>query len=145
MLILLFWQLFPKISDNVSHFSTLKWSFSMPIIFPCPYPGQDGLPFVVEAAPTSEPSKAVVEISDRELQQLKAEAEGDLTTPPFVVFVAGGPGCGKGTQCAKLREEFNLIHLSTGDLMRAEVANSSFLGSETEKHMANGSFWANKM
>ena len=25
------------------------------------------------------------------------------TTPPFVVFVAGGPGCGKGTQCAKLR------------------------------------------
>ena len=90
MLILLFWQLFPKISDNVSHFSTLKWSFSMPIIFPCPYPGQDGLPFVVEAAPTSEPSKAVVEISDRELQQLKAEAEGDLTTPPFVVFVAGG-------------------------------------------------------
>ena len=101
----------------------------MPIIFP--YPGQDGLPFVVEAAPTSEPSKAVVEISDRELQQLKAEA--------------GGPGCGKGTQCAKLREEFNLIHLSTGDLMRAEVANSSFLGSEIEKHMANGSFWANKM
>jgi adenylate kinase family enzyme len=59
--------------------------------------------------------------------------------------VAGGPGCGKGTQCAKLREEFNLIHLSTGDLMRAEVANSSFLGSEIEKHMANGSFWANKM
>lgn len=99
---------------------------------------QDGLPFVVEAAPT-EPAKAVVEISDRELQQLKAEAEGDLTTPPFVVFVAGGPGCGKGTQCAKLREEFNLIHLSTGDLMRAEVANSSFLGSEIEKHMANGS------
>lgn len=100
---------------------------------------QDGMPFVVEAPATSEPSKAVVEISDRELQQLKAEAEGDLTTPPFVVFVAGGPGCGKGTQCAKLREEFNLIHLSTGDLMRAEVANSSFLGSEIEKHMANGS------
>eukprot|EP00438_Fugacium_kawagutii_P027262 Skav214355 [mRNA] locus=scaffold86:483215:498428:+ [translate_table: standard] len=81
--------------------------------------------------------KPVTEITE---QQLKAEAaEGDLTTPPFVVFVAGGPGCGKGTQCAKLREEFNLIHLSTGDLMRTEVANSSFLGSEIEKHMANGS------
>jgi len=99
---------------------------------------QDGMPFVVEApAPEVSETKPIVEITD---EQLKAEAaEGDLTTPPFVVFVAGGPGCGKGTQCAKIRDEFNLVHLSTGDLMRAEVASSSFLGSEIEKHMEKGS------
>ena len=62
-----------------------------------------------------------------------------MKTPPFVVFVAGGPGCGKGTQCAKLKEEFNLIHLSTGDLMRAEVAKGSPLGEEIQQHMAQGS------
>ena len=33
----------------------------------------------------------------------------------------GGPASGKGTQCAKLVEEFGYKHISTGDLMRAEV------------------------
>lgn len=32
----------------------------------------------------------------------------------------GGPGAGKGTQCAKLVKEFNFAHLSAGDLLRAE-------------------------
>jgi len=37
-----------------------------------------------------------------------------------VVFVLGGPGAGKGTQCQKLVEEFGFCHLSAGDLLRAE-------------------------
>jgi len=35
-------------------------------------------------------------------------------------FVLGGPASGKGTQCAKLVEEFGYTHISTGDLFRAE-------------------------
>eukprot|EP00437_Effrenium_voratum_P048713 CAMPEP_0181525952 /NCGR_PEP_ID=MMETSP1110-20121109/69233_1 /TAXON_ID=174948 /ORGANISM="Symbiodinium sp., Strain CCMP421" /LENGTH=1445 /DNA_ID=CAMNT_0023656773 /DNA_START=54 /DNA_END=4392 /DNA_ORIENTATION=- len=97
---------------------------------------EDGMPYVVEAPLPTAATKPVVEVTE---EQVKAEAEGDLSTPPFVVFVAGGPGCGKGTQCAKLREDFNLIHLSTGDLMRAEVASESYLGGEIEKHMKAGS------
>jgi UMP-CMP kinase len=42
-----------------------------------------------------------------------------LTVPKFV-FVLGGPGCGKGTQCCRLKEQFGFIHLSAGDLLRAE-------------------------
>ena len=34
----------------------------------------------------------------------------------------GGPASGKGTQCAKLVEEFGYTHISTGDLMRAEIS-----------------------
>jgi len=37
-----------------------------------------------------------------------------------VIFVLGGPGAGKGTQCGKLVEEFGFCHLSAGDLLRAE-------------------------
>ncbi|KAF9232011.1 ADK-domain-containing protein [Melanogaster broomeanus] len=37
-----------------------------------------------------------------------------------VIYVLGGPGAGKGTQCAKLVEDFNFSHLSAGDLLRAE-------------------------
>ncbi|ODV89689.1 hypothetical protein CANCADRAFT_58555 [Tortispora caseinolytica NRRL Y-17796] len=37
-----------------------------------------------------------------------------------VVFVLGGPGAGKGTQCANLVKDYGFIHLSAGDLLRAE-------------------------
>lgn len=37
-----------------------------------------------------------------------------------VVFVLGGPGAGKGTQCARLVRDYKFIHLSAGDLLRAE-------------------------
>ncbi|EGV62521.1 hypothetical protein CANTEDRAFT_114887 [Yamadazyma tenuis ATCC 10573] len=39
-----------------------------------------------------------------------------------VVFVLGGPGAGKGTQCAKLVQQKGFVHLSAGDLLRAEQA-----------------------
>ena len=44
-----------------------------------------------------------------------------LSPPLKFVYVLGGPGCGKGTNCAKLKDEFGLVHLSAGDLLRAEV------------------------
>jgi UMP-CMP kinase len=37
-----------------------------------------------------------------------------------VVFVLGGPGSGKGTQCAKIVTDFGYVHLSAGELLRAE-------------------------
>jgi UMP-CMP kinase len=37
-----------------------------------------------------------------------------------VIFVLGGPGAGKGTQCAKLVKDFGFKHLSAGDLLREE-------------------------
>lgn len=44
---------------------------------------------------------------------------------PKVVFVLGGPGAGKGTQCANIVKEFGWCHLSAGDLLRAERASGS--------------------
>lgn len=39
---------------------------------------------------------------------------------PKVVFVLGGPGAGKGTQCARIVQNFGYVHLSAGDLLREE-------------------------
>ncbi|XP_067218985.1 UMP-CMP kinase isoform X1 [Chanodichthys erythropterus] len=39
---------------------------------------------------------------------------------PQVVFVLGGPGAGKGTQCARIVENYSYTHLSAGDLLREE-------------------------
>ncbi|CAL8346212.1 unnamed protein product [Merluccius merluccius] len=41
---------------------------------------------------------------------------------PQVVFVLGGPGAGKGTQCSKIVENYSYTHLSAGDLLRGERA-----------------------
>ncbi|XP_053248489.1 UMP-CMP kinase isoform X1 [Podarcis raffonei] len=43
-----------------------------------------------------------------------------LLMKPVVVFVLGGPGAGKGTQCARVVEKYGYTHLSAGDLLRDE-------------------------
>ncbi|XP_041002750.1 UMP-CMP kinase isoform X1 [Juglans microcarpa x Juglans regia] len=48
---------------------------------------------------------------------------------PFITFVLGGPGSGKGTQCAKIVDTFGFKHLSAGDLLRREIACNSEFGS----------------
>lgn len=54
------------------------------------------------------------------------------------IILFGPPGSGKGTQATKLKEEFNLIHISTGDLLRSEIAKESPLGMEAKNFMDNG-------
>lgn len=49
--------------------------------------------------------------------------------PQFIAFVLGGPGSGKGTQCAKIVETYGLTHLSAGDLLRNEISSKSENGS----------------
>ncbi|XVF49336.1 hypothetical protein PTKIN_Ptkin04bG0003300 [Pterospermum kingtungense] len=44
---------------------------------------------------------------------------------PFITFVLGGPGSGKGTQCIKIVETFGFKHLSAGDLLRREITSNS--------------------
>ena len=44
---------------------------------------------------------------------------------PQVVFVLGGPGAGKGTQCSNIVREYGWVHLSAGDLLRAEQQSGS--------------------
>ena len=55
-----------------------------------------------------------------------------------VVFVTGGPGSGKGTQCEKIVNSFNFTHLSSGDLLRAKVASGSADGQELDAIMKAG-------
>lgn len=58
---------------------------------------------------------------------------------PQVVFVLGGPGAGKGTQCSNIVSKFGFVHLSAGDLLRAERCNPhSTYGELIDAHIRNG-------
>jgi adenylate kinase len=54
------------------------------------------------------------------------------------IVLFGPPGAGKGTQAAKLLEKYHLVHLSTGDILRSELAAQTELGKEAKKFMEKG-------
>lgn len=54
------------------------------------------------------------------------------------LILFGPPGAGKGTQSEKIKEKYSLIHLSTGDLLRSEIAAGSQLGLEAKAIMEKG-------
>lgn len=53
-------------------------------------------------------------------------------------MLLGAPGAGKGTQAARIVEEFGLVHLSTGDILRKAVADKTPLGLEAKRYMDEG-------
>jgi adenylate kinase len=54
------------------------------------------------------------------------------------VILLGPPGAGKGTQAERIVNEFNLPHISTGDMLRAAVANGTELGLKAQEFMKAG-------
>jgi len=67
------------------------------------------------------------------------ESRSLIMGKPNVIFVLGGPGAGKGTQCSRIVEQFGHVHLSAGDLLREERAKpGSEFGELIEHHITNG-------
>lgn len=61
---------------------------------------------------------------------------------PFVsapkIIIAGAPAAGKGTQCEIIKLNYGLVHLSTGDILRAAVKQGTALGLQAKEFMDNG-------
>lgn len=54
------------------------------------------------------------------------------------LFIMGAPGSGKGTFSSRIKEAFNLNHISTGDIFRANLKNETPLGLEAKGYMEKG-------
>ncbi len=54
------------------------------------------------------------------------------------ILIMGGPGAGKGTMSAKIVEKFGLVHISTGDIFRSEIAKQTELGLSAKSYMDKG-------
>ncbi|CAI5729467.1 hypothetical protein KXD40_003595 [Peronospora effusa] len=55
-----------------------------------------------------------------------------------ILFVLGGPGAGKGTQCMKLVQKYGFVHLSAGDLLREERESGSANGEMIDRMIKEG-------
>lgn len=56
------------------------------------------------------------------------------------IILIAAPAAGKGTEAVKLKEQFNIPHISTGDLLRKSVLKGDELGKKIDKLMENGKF-----
>lgn len=63
----------------------------------------------------------------------------------FNIVIFGPPGAGKGTQSKFIVENYNLLHLSTGDVLRTEVESGSQLGIEIAQLIDKGNFVPDEM
>jgi adenylate kinase len=77
-----------------------------------------------EAAAKIEPTPAAVVISAKK--------------PGLKLIIAGAPASGKGTQCEIIKKEYGVVHLSTGDMLRAAVAEGTEVGKQAKAFMDAG-------
>lgn len=92
---------------------------------------------------TSRASRSQVHASVTAQQQRGGMAkmqEGGLK-----VIIAGAPASGKGTQCELIQEKFKLVHLSTGDMLRAAVAAETEVGLKAKEAMESGQLVADDL
>ena len=54
------------------------------------------------------------------------------------IILFGAPGCGKGTQAAMIKEKYNINHISTGEVIRGEIARGTELGKSMQNYIEAG-------
>ena len=80
--------------------------------------------------------KKILKASSKDTDDDEKHINDEIQVPKLII--AGAPAAGKGTQCEKIKEAFGVVHLSTGDMLRAAVKDGTPLGIKAKEFMDAG-------
>lgn len=92
---------------------------------------------LIRERPTDPIDFMIQRLTDMKKKRETSSAD-DNDTFRRVVFVLGGPGSGKGTQCDKMVKELGMVHFSAGDLLRAETKKDTETGRMISRMIEEG-------
>ncbi|KAI5282434.1 adenylate kinase [Ascosphaera acerosa] len=81
--------------------------------------------------------EAVADLTAR-VAAMERRLNPDKVSESIRMILLGPPGAGKGTQAPKLKEKYCVCHLSTGDMLRSQVAKQTELGKQAKQIMDQG-------
>jgi adenylate kinase len=120
---------------------------SAPAPAPAPAAAPAAAPALVAKLDAPPPAKAQTHSEPAAAAPAPAEAPAPAPEPessassgkkPIKLIIAGAPASGKGTQCEMIVEKYGLVHLSTGDMLRAAVRDGTELGLQAKEKMESG-------
>jgi adenylate kinase len=70
--------------------------------------------------------------------EIRPTVSSSLKKTTIKLIIAGAPASGKGTQCEIIKKKYGVVHLSTGDMLRAAVAAQTPVGQTAKEYMDAG-------
>lgn len=93
----------------------------------------------MQAASEKDITDALSDLTDEGREKLaRALAKVEQGKKAPIIVIAGPPAAGKGTQCARIKEKFGYVHISTGDILRENVKKGTDLGKKAKDFMDKG-------
>jgi len=77
-------------------------------------------------------------IREERLESCDSIDNDDDCRTPVNIIIAGAPASGKGTQCEVIANEFGVVHLSTGDMLRTAILKNTDIGRKAKEYMDAG-------